>query len=100
MTEKIINDIRVLTPASDMWLCDKNAHVASDEVWLGVHDTPDRWEEITVDEKTKLEAEWESELPSEPPTPSDRLVTIEQTQLEQDAALMELAEMLEVLCNG
>ena len=38
---------------------------------------------------------WEQfPVPPSPPTPSDRLATIEQTQLEQDAALMELAEML------
>lgn len=71
MTTKIINSIRVLTPADGMWLCDRNAHISSNQVWLGIHDTPDRWEEIATEEKEKLEAEWEAEWEAEEPEPEN-----------------------------
>ena len=52
---------RILIPADGMWLCNRNAKIISDKVYLGINADAKEWEEITAEEKEKLEAEWEAE---------------------------------------
>lgn len=55
------NGTTVLTPEKDMYLTDGET-VAEYKVWLGRLDSPERWREITAEEKAELEAEARREL--------------------------------------
>lgn len=55
------NGTTVLTPEKDMYLTDGET-VAEYKVWLGRLDSPERWREITTEEKAQLEAEAEKAL--------------------------------------
>lgn len=55
------NGTTVLTPEKDMYLTDGET-VAEYKVWLGRLDSPERWREITAEEKAELEAEAEKAL--------------------------------------
>lgn len=61
MKLEIINGIRVITPAENMWLCDKADRVISDKVYLGINADETMWEEITAEEKASLETLWNGE---------------------------------------
>ena len=52
---------RVLIPENGKFLYNAEARAISDKVFLGINANADDWQEITADEKTKLEAEWETE---------------------------------------
>lgn len=52
---------RVLTPASGCWLCNYNAKVISDQVYLGKTANANDWVEITTEQKYLLEMEWEAD---------------------------------------
>lgn len=58
------NGTTVLTPEKDMYLTDGET-VAEYKVWLGRLDSPERWREITAEEKAELEAEAQMELEGE-----------------------------------
>jgi hypothetical protein len=65
MKIEVINNIRVITPEADMWLCNENDRVISDNVYLGVNADETMWKEITETEKARLEALWNEETPTE-----------------------------------
>ena len=60
------NTQRVLTSDVDMWLCNKNAQVISEKVYLGINASESDWEEITETEKLQLEAQWNGESIHDP----------------------------------
>lgn len=61
MKIEIINGIRVVTPESEMWLCNETDRVISDKVYLGVNADETMWKDITEEEKVRLEELWNSE---------------------------------------
>ena len=61
MKLETINGIRVITPETDMWLCNEEQRVISDKVYLGVNADENDWKDITAEEKTRLEALWNAE---------------------------------------
>jgi hypothetical protein len=65
MKLEIINNIRVITPETDMWLCNEEQRVISDKVYLGVNADENDWHDITEEEKTRLEALWNAEAPTD-----------------------------------
>lgn len=56
---------RVLTPSFGKWLCNTNARVISNKVFLGKNADQNEWAEITQEEKEQLEEEWENQYGSE-----------------------------------
>ena len=75
MKLETINGIRVITPNADMWLCNEEQKVISDKVYLGVNANENDWHDITEEDKTRLEALWNAEIPTE----------TEATEIEQKA---------------
>lgn len=65
MKLETINGIRVITPNADMWLCNEEQRVISDKVYLGVNADETMWKDITEEEKTRLEALWNTEAPTD-----------------------------------
>lgn len=65
MKLEIINGIRVITPETDMWLCNEEQRVISDKVYLGVNADETMWKDITETEKANFEALWNTETPPE-----------------------------------
>lgn len=65
MKIETINGIRVITPTVEMWLCNETDRVISDKVWLGVNADETMWQEITEEEKVRLETLWNEETPTE-----------------------------------
>ena len=65
MKLETINGIRVITPAENMWLCNKADKVISDKVYLGINADETMWEEITAEEKARLETLWNGETPTD-----------------------------------
>lgn len=61
MKLETINGIRVITPETDMWLCNEEQRVISDKVYLGVNANKTMWKDITEEEKTKLEILWNND---------------------------------------
>lgn len=53
---------RVLIPDEGYWLYNEKAKVISDKVYLGKTADASQWEEITEEEKIKIEASWEKEI--------------------------------------
>lgn len=65
MKLETINGIRVITPNDGMWLCNEEQRVISDKVYLGVNADETMWKDIIEEEKTRLEALWSGETPTE-----------------------------------
>ena len=65
MKLETINGKRVITPNADMWLCNEEQRVISDKVYLGVNADETMWKDITEEEKTRLEALWNTEAPTD-----------------------------------
>lgn len=63
MKLEIINGIRVITPETDMWLCNEEQQVISDKVYLGVNADETMWHDITEEEKINFEILWSEETP-------------------------------------
>lgn len=63
MKLEIINGIRVITPETDMWLCNEEQQVISDKVYLGVNADETMWRDITEEEKINFEILWSEETP-------------------------------------
>lgn len=61
MKLETINGIRVITPETDMWLCNEEQQVISDKVYLGVNADETMWKDITEEGKESLEALWNEE---------------------------------------
>lgn len=61
MKLETINNIRILTPSENMWLCNVTDKVISDKVYLGVNADESVWTEISEEEKLSLESQWETE---------------------------------------
>lgn len=67
LTEKPVT-LRYLTPSEGMWLtqaCDTDNRVFSEQVILGVNDSPDNWREATEQEKIEWEAEEKARMEAE-----------------------------------
>lgn len=62
MKLEIINNQRVITPSDNKWLLNAKDKVTSDKVYLGKNADESQWTEIDIDEKQRLETEWENEL--------------------------------------
>ncbi len=65
MKLETINNIRVITPEADMWLCNEEQQVISDKVYLGINADETMWKDITETEKANFEALWNVETPTE-----------------------------------
>lgn len=65
------NNIRILTPSENMWLCNMTDRVISDKVYLGKNASETEWTEIDDSEKARLETLWESETVEPSDTDSD-----------------------------
>ena len=66
-TEKQVT-LRYLTPSEGMWLTqayDTENRVFSEQVILGINDSPDNWREATEDEKLEYEAEEKARMEAE-----------------------------------
>lgn len=63
MKLETINGIRVITPETDMWLCNEEQQVISDKVYLGINADENEWHDITKEEKENFEALWDTETP-------------------------------------
>lgn len=61
MSIEIINNIRVVTPNAGMWLLNAKDRVISDKVYLGINADANQWQEITTEEKERLEELWNVE---------------------------------------
>lgn len=64
MAIETINNQRVLTPDTDMWLYNESQRVISDKVYLGVEADESDWSEITDERKQELEALWYEDVTS------------------------------------
>jgi hypothetical protein len=75
LNEKLVN-LRKLTPSEGMWLTqayETDNRVFSEQVILGVNDSPENWREATEDEKlayeeaekARMEAEHEAQMSNE-----------------------------------
>ena len=53
--------IKVLYPSENHFLYNAEAKTISDKVFLGKDANESDWQEITLDEKERLEEEWEKE---------------------------------------
>lgn len=53
---------RILIPEEGHFLLNETAKTISEKVFLGIHADASEWKEITVEEKERLEAEWEAEI--------------------------------------
>ena len=79
MKIEVINNIRVITPNDEMWLCNENDRVISDKVYLGVNANETMWKDITKTEKARLEILWNEETPTEnEATESDYISALEE----------------------
>lgn len=65
MKLETINGIRVVTPKTNMWLCNEEQQVISDKVYLGVNADETMWKDITEEEKEGFEALWNTEMPNQ-----------------------------------
>lgn len=59
------NKFKIITPSDGMWLCNRTAKTFSDKIYMAVNADHSQWEEITEEEKNRLEAEWETEMESD-----------------------------------
>lgn len=60
MKIEVINGIRVGTPTEENnYLCNANARNITNSVCLAKESDGSEWTEVTEEEKTRLEAEWE-----------------------------------------
>lgn len=67
ITEKSVT-FRYLTPSEGMWLTqvgETENRVFSEQVILGVNDSPDNWREATEQEKIEYEAEEKARMEAE-----------------------------------
>lgn len=78
MKLEIINNIRVLTPNADMWLCNEVDRVISDKVYLGINADETMWKEIDKTEKARLETLWNEETPTDEATETDYINALEE----------------------
>lgn len=67
LTEKTVT-LRYLTPSEGMWLTqvsETENRVFSDQVILGVNETPENWRDATEQEKLEWEAEEKARMEAE-----------------------------------
>lgn len=67
LTEKPVT-LRYLTPSEGMWLTQANetdSRIFSEQIILGVNDSPDNWREATEIEKLEWEAEEKARMEAE-----------------------------------
>lgn len=55
-------NFKVVTPNKKEWLCNRAEKISSDELTMPLGAGLALWEEISEEEKQRLEAEWESEM--------------------------------------
>lgn len=56
-----MNEQRILIPNEGNYLCNENAKVISDKVYLGINADESEWIEITEEQKQEYEKQWEEE---------------------------------------
>ena len=56
---------RILIPEEGHLLCNYNAKVISDKVYLGINAQEVEWVEITIEEADSIQKEWEAEIEAE-----------------------------------
>lgn len=62
MKIEIINGERVGTPTEENnYLCNANAQVITDKIYLAKESDGSEWTEVTEEEKVRLESEWNAE---------------------------------------
>lgn len=66
-TETIRNRTQ-LTADEGKWLCNETNKVFAHKVILGAKSNEAMWKEVAEEEKTRLEALWNGETPTEPTT--------------------------------
>lgn len=59
--KETVKEIRVLTPEKGKFLCNHEAKVVSEKVYLGKDADPSEWVEIDEAAKEELERKWELE---------------------------------------
>ena len=52
---------RILIPENGKFLYNAEARAISDKVFLGINANAEDWQEITSEDKARIESEWESE---------------------------------------
>ena len=52
---------RVIIPDEGKFLYNEKARSISEKVFLGINANADDWQEITAEDKARIEAEWEAE---------------------------------------
>lgn len=55
-------NFKIVTPTEDMLICNRSEKIISDELTMPLGAGLAQWEEISEEEKQRLEAEWESEI--------------------------------------
>ena len=58
MKIETIDNLRVITPDSGMFLCNEKQHLIATIVYLGIEADENEWSEITEERKEELEALW------------------------------------------
>ena len=53
---------RILIPEENHLLCNHEAKVVSDKVYLGINADASEWVEITIEDAEALQKQWESEM--------------------------------------
>ena len=53
---------RILIPEENHLLCNHDAKVISDKVYLGINANAEEWIEITIEEAEALQKQWETEI--------------------------------------
>lgn len=62
MNIDIINGVRIIVPADNMWLYNQKEQIISDKIFLGVNANENDWIEITEEEKINLKIQMEEDL--------------------------------------
>lgn len=96
MKLETINGIRVITPETDMWLCNEKHRVISEDnkVYLGINADENEWRDITEEEKARLEEAWNSETE---PTDNEATESDYINALEDLKSLKEKANAYDIL---
>ena len=55
-------NFKIVTPTENMLICNRSEKIISDELKMPLGAGLAQWEEISEEEKQRLEAEWETEM--------------------------------------
>ena len=77
MKVDFIQNLKQITAEDGMFLCNKNLKAIRKGVLLGSKSNESSWQEITEEEKTRLEAEWDTEPTENEATEADYISALE-----------------------